>query len=256
MENNVLPKWLVGGLGGLLIALVALMVIQKANDLQTTFANAKPANTISVSGEGKVTATPDLATVDIGVLTNSSTASDAESQNNTKVNQVIAYIKAQGVKDADISTSQFNLNPQYDYSKGTPTITGYQINQSVTVKVHGVDKDISVLNKVIDGSVTNGANQVNDVNLSVENPDALQQQAQEQAIANAKTKAQALAKAAGLTLGKVVSVSESGMPITPGPIPYAMNASAGIGAAKSVAPDIQTGSQQIDETMTVTYEVK
>ena len=256
MENNILPIWLVGGLGGLLIALVALMVIQKAHDLQTTFANAKPANTISVSGEGKVTSTPDLATVDIGVLTSANTASDAESQNNTKVNQVIAYIKAQGVKDADISTSQFNLNPQYDYTKGTPTITGYQINQSVTVKVHGVDKDTSVLNKVIDGSVTNGANQVNGVNLSVENPDALQQQAQEQAIANAKTKAQALAKAAGLTLGKVVSVSESGMPIIPGPIPYALNSAMAVGGAKSVAPDIQTGSQEINETMTVTYEVK
>jgi uncharacterized protein YggE len=256
MENNMLPKWLVNGLGGLLIVLVAILVVQKINDLHTSLANSKPANTISVSGEGKVMSTPDLATVDIGVLTQSNTASDAESQNNTKVNQVITFIKAQGVAAADISTSQFNLSPQYDYTKGTPTITGYQVNQSVTVKIHGVDKDTSVLNKVIDGSVTNGANQVNNVSLSVENPDALQQQAQEQAIANAKTKAQALAKAAGLTLGKVVSVSESGSPVVPGPIPYALDAAMGSAAPTSVAPNIQTGSQEIDETMTVVYEVK
>jgi uncharacterized protein YggE len=250
----------------LLIAFVAILVVQKAHDLQTTLANAKPANTISVSGQGKVTATPDLATVDIGVTTQGSTAADVSSKNNATANKVIAFIKSQGVAAADISTSGVNLYPQTSEPSYPPmlpggsasqvTITGYNANQTVTVKVHGVDKSQTQLDNILDGAVSNGANEINDVNLSVENPDALQQQAQEQAIANAKTKAQALAKAAGLALGKVVSVSESGSPVYPGPIPYALNSAMTGGTAASVAPNIQTGSQEIDETMTVVFEVK
>ena len=256
--ENIFPKWLVQTLGGLLVAFVALLIVQKAHDLQTTFANQKPANTISVSGEGKVTATPDLATVSIGVLSQGSSAVDVKNQNNDKVNKVTAFIKQQGIDQADISTPQFSFYPTQDYNNGTPKITGYQGNQSVTVKVHGVDKDQTKLEAILDGAVNNGANQIDGVNLTVENPDALQQQAQQLAIANAKQKAQALAQTAGLSLGKVVNVSESSGGY-PWPIPYAVNSAQGMAVApgvKSVAPDIQNGSQEIDETMTVVFEVK
>src|SRR6266700_2834374 len=90
-EHYHLPKWLVGGLGGLLIAYVALLVVQKAYDLHTAMENAKPSNTISVSGEGKVSAVPDLATVTIGVLSQGTTAVDVKNQNNDKVNKVVAF---------------------------------------------------------------------------------------------------------------------------------------------------------------------
>lgn len=252
-----IPKWLVNGLGGLLVAFVALLIIQKAHELQNTFKNSKPANTISVSGEGKVSTTPDLATVNIGVMSQATTAVDAKNQNNEKINKIISYVKSQGIKDADISTSDLNLYPQQTYpvNGGNPTITGYQQTQTVTVKVHGVDKDQSVLDKILDGVVNNGANQVNGVSLSVEDPSALQQKAQVKAIADAKQKAQQLAQEAGLTLGKVVSVSENsgGLPV---PMPYAVGMGGGAMASKSIAPNIQTGSQEIDEMMTVTYEVK
>ena len=252
-----MPKWLVNGLGGLLVIFIALLIIQQSYNFRQIIKNQKPTNTISVSAEGKVTATPDLATVSIGVLSQGTTAVDVKNQNNDKVNKVIAYIKQQGIADKDITTSQFSFYPQQDYNNGTPKITGYQGNQSVTVKVHGVDKDQTVLGKILDGAVNNGANEINGVSLSVENPDVLQQQAQEVAIANAKVKAQALAKAAGLTLGKVVSVSETGSNY-PVPMPYAMDSVSGFGGAavKSVAPNIQTGSQDITENMSVTFEVK
>lgn len=255
---NNFPKWIVQGLGGLLIAFVALLIVQKGYDLQQTFKNQKPANTIAVSGEGKVQAVPDLATVTIGVLSQGTTAVDVKNQNNDKVNKVIAYIKAQGVDSKDITTSQFSFYPQQDYNNGVPKITGYQGNQTVTVKVHGVDKSQDTLNTILDGAVNNGANEIDGVSLSVENPDALQQQARKLAIDNAKSKAQELAQEAGLSLGKVVNIAESSGGY-PGPIPYAANSMAmGMGgvAAKSVAPDIQTGSQEIDETMSVTFEVK
>jgi len=264
LRPRLLPKWLINGLGGLLIIFVAFLIVQQVYNFSTAIKNQKPANTISVSGEGKISATPDLATVDLGVMTTAATATDAKNQNDTKINQIIAFVKQQGIAAADIKTQQLNLYPQQSYggimvpsgAPSTPKITGYQANQTVEVKVHGVDKDQSVLEKVLDGAVNSGANEVDGVNFSFNNPDSLQQQAQEAAIANAKTKAQALAQASGLNLGKVVSVSESNN-VFPGPVPYAVNSAMGLGgAAKSVAPDIQPGSQEVDETMSVTFEVK
>jgi uncharacterized protein YggE len=259
-QSHGIPNWIFIGLGVLLMLFVVLLIIQKGHDLQTSFANTKPANTISVSGTGKVTATPDLATVNIGVLSQGTTAVDVKNQNNSKVGKIIDFVKAQGVDAKDISTAQFSFYPQQNYGLGnsTPTITGYQGNQTITVKVHGVDKDQTVLEKVLDGAVNNGANEINGVNLSVENPDALQQQAQKAAIADAKQKATDLAKEAGLNLGKVVSVSESSGGY-PGPLPYAMDSAPmgmGGGTAKSIAPSIQPGSQEISEVMTVTFEVR
>jgi uncharacterized protein len=260
--NEFLPKWLVNGLGGLLVIFVAFLIVQQVYNFNQLVNNQKPANTISVSADGKVTAVPDLATVDIGVLTQGSTATEVTTQNNQKVNQVIAYIKQQGISSQDITTSELNLSPQQSYGEmlpggsSTPKITGYQGEQTVTVKVHGVDTDQSVLDTILDGAVNNGANEINDVNLSFNDPTALQQKAELNAIDNAKLKAQALASEAGLTLGKVVSVSETNSEL-PQPTPFEMNASVGAIAAQAptVAPNVQPGSQEIDESMTVTYEV-
>lgn len=240
-----------------MIIFVAILILQKGNDFKNVIKNQKPANTISVSGEGKVTATPDLATVTIGVLSQGSTAVDVKNQNNEKVNKITAFIKQQGIEAKDITTSQFSFYPQQDYNNGSPRITGYQGNQSVTVKIRGVDKDQTVLEKILDGSVNNGANEINGVNLTVEKPTDLQNQARKLAIDDAKKKARELAAEAGLNLGKVVSISESSGEY-PGPIPYALNSAMGLGGGtvKSVAPDIQTGSQEITETMTVVFEVK
>lgn len=257
-HHHSVPRGMAMALGGLLIAFVALMVVQKSHEIQQSFANQKPVNTISVTGEGKVSAVPDLATVNIGVLSQGATAVDVKNQNNEKVNKVVAFIKAQGVDAKDITTTQFSFYPTQDYNNGTPKITGYQGNQSVTVKVRGVDKSQSVLEKILDGSVNNGANQINGVNLTVEKPTDLQNQARKLAIADAKVKARQLADEAGLKLGKVVSVSESSGGY-PGPIPYAVNSAYGLGGGtmeKSIAPDIQTGSQEISETMTVVFELK
>ncbi len=253
--DNILPKWLILSLGGLLVVFIAILIVQKGYDLNTAISNRKPANTISISGEGRVSAVPDLATVTIGVLSQGSTAVDVKNQNNDKVNKVVAFVKSQGIEDKDILTSQYSFYPTQDYNNGTPKITGYQGNQSITVKVHGVDKSQVVLEKIMDGVVNNGANQINGVNLTIEKPTDLQNEARKLAIADAKIKAEELAKEAGLSLGKIVSISESGG--YPGPISYAYDTMAkGIGGGASIAPDIQTGSQEILQTMTVVFEIK
>jgi len=256
---NSLPKWLVNGLGGLLIAFVALLIVGKTKDLKDVLGNKNPDNTISVSAEGKVQAVPDLATVNLGVLTQGSDPSVVQEQNSVKVNKIIDYIKQQGISKDDISTSQFNIYPQYDYNNGRNTIIGYQLNQTITVKVRGMDKSTDILSKILKGGVQQGANEVNGVSLGFDDADELRQEARKLAIEKAKVKAQDLAQAAGLKLGKVVSVSETGS--YGGPImPYE---GLGIGGGgyggsdmKSASPNIEPGSQDVVANMTVVFEVK
>ncbi len=258
--NQFVPKWLTVTLGVLLVVFLALLVVDRGTTLRARISDYRPQNTISVSGEGKVTGRPDLATVSIGVLSQGKTAVEVKDENNRKLNAIIALLKDQGIPKEDITTTEFYFNPTQDWTGGKPVITGYQGNQAVTVKVRNVDKSQDQLEKVLDGGVNAGANQLQGVQLTFSDPDGLRQEARKLAIAKAKEKAQELAAEAGLKLGKVVSVSESGTPTFP-PVPYgyggadALRSSAGA-AEKSVAPDIQTGTQEISEVMTVVFELK
>jgi len=259
MENQIMPKWLVNTLGVLLIVFVAILIVQKGNDVKNTFENKKPTNTMSVSAEGKVSAAPDLATVTIGVMTQGTDAVAVKNDNNSKVGKIVDFLKKQGIDEKDINTSQYYFYPQQDYSNGQTRITGYQGNQTITVKVHQLEKNESKLEAIMDGSVNVGANQIQGVAFTFEDPNELQQQARKDAIEKAKIKAQELAQEAGLTLGKVVSVSENSG-YMPGPIPYASDAygmgGGGMASSKSIAPSIERGSQDITQTMTVVFEVK
>lgn len=251
-----LPKWLVEGLGGLLVAFVALLIADKAYSLTQTLQNKNPKNTISVSAEGKVSAIPDLATVNLGVLTQGDTAERVQSENSQKINKIIDFVKQKGIERDDISTSQFNIYPNQDYRDGKATITGYQANQTITIKVRGVDKSTEKLGEVLAGVTSNGANQINGVSLGFDDPDDKRQEARKLAIEKAKAKAEELAKASGLRLGKVVNVSESGGFSGP-PIAYGE----GSGGAmplydKAVSPNIEPGNQDITATMMVVFEVK
>lgn len=240
--------------GGTLALLLLLLVIGKGYDLYQALNHKNPKNTISVSAEGKVQAVPDLATVNLGVLTQGGSAATVQDENSKKINKIIEFVKNQGISKEDIATSQFNIYPQQDYQAGRTIITGYQANQTITVKIRGVDKSAEKLGKILDGVTNNGANQINGVNLSFDDPDDLRQQARKQAIGKAKEKAGELAKIAGLRLGKVVNLSESGN--TPGPIPYYADGFGAGGAERSIAPKIEPGSQDVTATMTVVFEVK
>lgn len=254
--NQLVPRWLIGVLGVLLTVFVATLIIEKIDSLKDKLENKKPQNTISVSAEGKAEGNPDLATVSVGVLSEGSTAVAVKDENNRKVNAIVDFIKKQGVPEKDITTSQFYFYPQQDWRDGKSTIIGYQGNQTVTVKMRGVDRSQDQLEKVLDGVVNTGANQIQGVSFSFSDPDGLKQQARKEAIAKAKEKAGELAQEAGLRLGKVVSISESSSPY-PGPVPYASDYALGRGGAeKSVAPDIQPGTQEIVQTITVVFEVK
>ncbi len=253
--QNFIPRSLTWALGLLLIVVLGLVALDKSYALKGTLENTNPKNTLSVSAEGKVKAVPDLATVDLGVMTNVATAAEAQDESAKKINAIIDFVKQQGVSSDDIATSQFNIYPNQDYRDGKSTITGYVANQSITIKVRGVDKSTDKLSKILGGVTAAGANQINGVNLSFDDPDQFRQQAREQAITKAKEKAQALAQTAGLRLGRVVNVSEA-QDFYGGPIPYAAGLGGAPADAKAVAPNIQPGNQDIVANMTVVFEVR
>ena len=243
-------------LGILSIIFLLLLIVQKGNDLKNSLKNTKPVNTLSTSAQGKVSAVPDLATVSLGVLSEGSNSTEVKDKNNQKVNKVLEFIKSQGVEAKDITTSQLSLYPTQKYENGSTKIVGFQGNQIISVKIHAVDKDQKKLNSILDGAVNNGANEIQGVNLTIEDPDSLKQEARKLAISKAKEKAQDLAKEAGLTLGKVVSVSESGGYPIPQPYMLAKGMSGTEVMDSSVMPNVEPGSQEIVETMSVTFEVK
>ncbi|MBI2607605.1 MAG: SIMPL domain-containing protein [Candidatus Doudnabacteria bacterium] len=245
-----IPKWIITWLGALLIAFVGLSVISKGYEIGSKL-NQRPENTISMSAEGRVTAVPDLATMNLGVLTQGDTASEVQDESSEKINQVIAFVKSQGVDESDIKTSQFSINPRYNFKDGENIIIGYEANQTVTVKIRNVNESSEMVSKILDGATKNGANQVLGVSLSFDDPDDLRQEARKKAIAAAKEKAQELAEEAGLRLGKIVSISESGSSY---PVPYDESYARGLGGGGG--PLIEPGTQDITENITVVFEVK
>lgn len=243
--------------GVLIIVLVALMIVEKGNSLSSTWSGKNPKNTISISAEGKVKAVPDKADINVGVISQDASAEKAQKDNSEKVNKIIDFVKQEGVPAEDISTSQYNIYPNYDYSNGKNTITGYQVNQTVSIILKDASgKNKEALGKILAGVTANGANQINGVSLGFEDADNIRQEARQKAIEKAKEKAADLAKTAGIKLGRVVNISESGYAT---PMPYAASAIGGdalMANEKAVSPNVEPGTQDITATMSVTFEVK
>ncbi len=259
METNInVRPWVWTWLGILLIGFLAISILGKIPEVRQAFKSDVPKNTISMSAEGKVSAVPDLASMTLGVLTTASTAQKAQQDNTAKINAVIDYVKKQGIEAKDITTTQLSIYPQYEYTNGKNTITGYQANQSITVKVRGIDKSTDQVGKILDGSTAAGVNEIQGVYMTFDDPDNLRQDARKIAIEKAKQKAQELADQAGLRLGKIVSISE-GSSYYPGPVPYAMDQSLareGMGMGGGGNAKVEPGSQDITASITVVFEVK
>src|SRR3989344_570070 len=257
MEINTdqIKPWVWQALGLLLVAFLGISVLDKVYNFSQDFRNSVPKNTLSMSAEGKVSARPDVATVNVGVLTNEPTAKAAQDQNTKITNELIDFIKKQGLADDDIVTSNFSVYPKYEYNNGRNTINGYQANQTLTIKVHGVDKSTETLGKILSGAVDNGSNQIQGVNFSFDDPDDLKQEARKIAIEKAKQKASDLAQASGLRLGRVVTISENSI-YSPYPMPYVLDATKDGMGGGGTAPAIEAGSQDIIAQMTIIFEVK
>lgn len=244
-----IPKWLMQTIAGLLAILLLIVAISQIFEVRNKYKLVDSSHVINISAEGKVTVKPDLATINVAVQNDGDTAAAAQGANTDSMNAVTKYVKAQGIDEKDIQTSGYNVNPRYDYTNGQSKIVGYTAFQNLTIKVRNLDK-VSVL---LDGVVKNGANNLNGVMYGFDNPDNYREQAREAALKSAREKAQKLADAAGVHLGKLISFSESNSSGVP--IPYAAYGKGGIGGGGGAAPDVQPGVQDIVEQVSVSYEI-
>lgn len=231
---------------GILIFFVGQMVYE------SKLLNQQNQNQITVSGEGKVYAKPDVAIVSLGVNTTGATVAVVTKNNTDKMNAVIDTIKNLGIEEKDIQTTNYNLTPLYNYTEYAGRIfQGYTLDQNVQVKI----RDFTKIGDVLSEGTTNGANLVGDLQFTIDDPEQLKNEARAKAIAQAKANADNLAKASGVRLGKIINVFESNNYY---PTVYS-NKALGMGGAVSEsapAPSIQPGQQEVTITINLTYQVK
>ncbi len=220
------------------VLLVAAAIAGVAEPHLGRSATPSAGSTITVTGNGTVDARPDRASFDFGVTTNGATAAEALGRNSSEARRIIAALKGAGVPSSSIKTTQVSLWPQTS-SNGT-RITGYQASNSVNVTAA-----FGKSGALVDAAVRAGANNVDGPNLDTADKSSLYDQALKQAVVQAKGKAQVIANAAGLTLGRVLTVHE-GDNSTPVPM---------FAEAKAAGPTvpIEVGTQQIQASVTVAY---
>ncbi len=243
-------KWAVKLLALMLVVYLGLLARNAAKQYDYIGRPTTTRDTIVISGEGKVTAIPDIATISVGVQTEKPKVTDAQKENTDKMNAIIAKLKDLGVVKEDIKTTNYSIYPAYDYVNGRQIERGYSVNQNVDVKIRKLD----TIGDVLAAVAALGANQVGGVNFTIDNPDSLQQQARLKGLEAAKAKAQALAQAAGVKLGKVVGFSESANTPVP-PIFYAKEALGLGGGGAAPSPSVEAGSQEVTVNVSVTYEI-
>ncbi len=200
------------------LSAIALSAFAMTASAQTpaTPAASTDGTLLAVSAHAETTRVPDVATISTGVVTQAADANAAMRANATQMDKVMAAIKDAGIAERDIQTSGVNLNPQYKYSDGqAPAITGYQARNSVSLKV----RDIGKLGKVLDALVVSGANEVNGPSFEVDQPEAAYDEARRAALDKAQVRAAMYAKALGLRVRRIASISEGAGFQPPGPMP-------------------------------------
>ncbi|HUO75460.1 MAG TPA: SIMPL domain-containing protein [Candidatus Paceibacterota bacterium] len=241
--QKMLAGWVGLALAVVLIAFLGVLTKQASETAATT-------NTVSFSGTGKVLAKPDVAIIDLSIVTQAATSKAAQDSNSTKSAAVMSFLKSQNIDDKDIQTSAYNIYPQYDYTDGKSKLTGYQVNETIEVKV----RDLTKTDTVLAGVVAAGANQIGQLQLTIDNPDALQAQAREAAIKDAQSKADTLKSQLGIKLGRIVDFTENSNSVIP-PIMYDKSV-VGLGSGAVPAPEIATGQNEITDNVTVTYQIR
>lgn len=231
-------------------------------------AGVNATNVISVSGHGEALSVPDIATFTFSVTSQKATVAAAQTDATTKINTITSYLKGAGVDEKDIQTSDYSVYPQYEYSQsvcpaasaggvavycppGKQVLKGYEVRQTTTVKV----RDTAKAGDLLTGVGGKGATEVSGLNFTFDNPDQVQNEARNKAIANAKTKAETLARSLGVSLVRVVSFNENGYP---SPMYYGKEMAVGMGgdAVAQTAPAISVGQNKVTSDVSITYEIR
>lgn len=210
-----------------------------------TTRNLSKDNSLYITSEGSFLAKPNTASTTIGVTVNATTAKEVQKMTNEKINKVVSSIKALGVDEKKIKTTNYSIYPTYGPNS---VIAGYSSNVSISVK----DTDIDRMNKVLDSATQNGANVVSGLTFEIEDKDTALAEARKDAVTKAKKKAEDMAKVTGIKLGRIINVSEYY------PTTYEYNGLGGGAKTQETAPsisDIQTGQTEVKVNVTLTYEI-
>ncbi len=245
--NGKLSAVLIGGvIAALIVGATALgAVLARPATIQAAQTGGTLVRQITVVGTGEAKATPDRATVQLGVQSEAATAREALTANSTSMTGLIEQLTQLGIAASDIQTSNFNISPTY--SDDGRTVSGYQVTNMVSVII----RDVGAAGDLLDKVVSAGANAVYGIGFSIDNPQALQAAARDAAIADARARAQAMATAAGGSVGQILTLSET----IDSPPPVLMQRAEAAMAADA-APPIQAGEQAVSAQVQITYELR
>lgn len=254
MENYIKNSWKIAATIAMLATSWSLL---SAAGTYSNSISPDRHRSFTVRGEGKVTTKPDIAEFSISVSTEGKTTNLAETQkeNAEKNNAIIAFIKESGVKDDDIKTSGYSIEPRYEYpncaySSICPPakIVGYTVRNAVNVKI----RDFEKISPILSGVVLRGANNLSGPSFGIDDEDELKSEAREEAIGKAKKEALKIAKASGVRVGRIMSINEDYSPVYP---VYRSYMKAMDNEAATPAPVIEPGSEEITVNVTIVYEI-
>lgn len=249
---------------GALIVFLAVLTVSTAVGVQNKIKEGRyigqeieTKNTITVSDRAEVYAKPDLALTTFSVTTEAQTVAQAMSDNTGKMNNIIDAMKDLGVKEKDLKTTTFNIYPRYEYRSaeifppspsGRRVLVGYEVTQSLQVKI----RDLEKIGQIIQKATDQGANQVGDLQFTIDQQDEFKKQARQEAIAKAKDKAEEIAKQLGIKLVRIVNFDESGQMDRYYEFKEAVPV--GLGGGETI-PQIETGENKIEAIVSITYEI-
>lgn len=241
-------------IGSIIIFFILLFVYSKFGpSLPISVLTQTKGEPMMVSDTGKVAVIPDIAKVSLGIEKQGQTLKQVQSEVNTTSKKLTDSLKKLGVKDNDIKTTNYSVNPEYDYQSQPFRINGYRVSTNYEVKI----LDFELVNDVLTAATDAGANVIGNISFEVneETKTKLTQEAREKAVKLAKSKAEGLAKAAGITLGKIINVTESQGIDYPRPVMYSKEIATGAADSSQVA-NVTPGETEISVTVNLSYEIR
>ncbi len=242
---------------GIFLIIISIVALVAGWGISYVISNMPPEHTLTVSGEGKISAKPDVAIVEMSVISQNENVELVQSENDQKMQRVVNFLKESGIDEKDIKTTQYNLQPEYDYSwcRTTeypvycpPKLVDYMLTQSLQVKI----RDLSRVGKIIGNLSEIGVNQISDISFVIDNDAEIKSAARQKAIAEAKQKAQEMAAATNIKLGRIIEINESVSGLMPQRMVYAKTTDE---LAETAAP-IEIGTNEIVVSVSLIYEIK
>ncbi|MFA6458936.1 MAG: SIMPL domain-containing protein [Candidatus Paceibacterota bacterium] len=263
--------WKVASLVGLVLVLFLVVVsIKEVKSIGYVGKSEQIVNSISVNGKGEVMATPDIATFSFSVTETAKTVTEAQTAATAKSAAALKAVRDAGIKDKDIQTISYTINPHYEYQEGVcpavmspyssvspcrpgkSVLTGYDVSQTILVKIRELDKAGTIFSSI--GAL--GVQNVNGLDFSVDKPEAVKAQARALAITDAKTKANELAKQLGVKIIRITSYYENGDQAYPMYGRGGSDMKLEVASMAAPAPELPAGEQKMTSNVTITYEIK